>query len=157
MLFDSVTILLLYLFGICYNFVGCVEVQSLKDSSARPWSRCWEKWAHPRPWTRPSAPLFGHLLLLKPNKGNSLLLVLRYPIDTLITSVLNVPLFTTHVLLRLLWQSSPFSGILMQLTYSLTGCHLWYVNFAGHFCVIYICRYLFKLFYVIYEILYIYF
>ena len=55
-----------------------------------------------------------------PNKGNSLLLVLRYPIPTLSTSVLNVPLFTTHYLLCLLWQSSPFSGILMQFTYSLT-------------------------------------
>ncbi len=29
-------------------------------------------------------------------------------------------MFTTHDLLRLLWQSSPFSGILMQFTYSLT-------------------------------------
>ena len=50
-----------------------VEMQSLKDSSARPWSRCWEKWARlPRPWTRPSAPLFGHLLLLKPKQREQL-------------------------------------------------------------------------------------
>ncbi len=62
----------------------------------------------------------GHLLLLKSNKRNSLLLVLRYPIVTLSTSVLNVALFTTLDLLRLLWQSSPYSGILTQLTYSLT-------------------------------------
>jgi hypothetical protein len=62
----------------------------------------------------------GHLFLLKPNKFNSLLLVLRYPIVTLSTSVLNVPLFTRHDLLCLLWQSSPYSGILTQFTYSLT-------------------------------------
>jgi hypothetical protein len=43
-----------------------------------------------------------HLLLLKPNKRNSLHLVLRYSISTLSTSVLNVPLFTTHDLLCLL-------------------------------------------------------
>jgi len=98
-----------------------VEMQSLKDSSARPWSRCWEKRARlPRPWTRPSAPYSAILLLLKPKQTDSLLLVLRYPIATLSTSVLNIPLFTTHYLLRLLWQSSPFSGILMQFTYSLT-------------------------------------
>ena len=62
----------------------------------------------------------GHLWLLKRNKRNSLLVVLRYPRATHSTSVLNVPLFTTHVLLCLLWQSSPYCGILMQFTYSLT-------------------------------------
>jgi len=39
---------------------------------------------------------------------------------TLSTSVLNDPSFITHVLLRLLWQSSPYSDILMQFTYPLT-------------------------------------
>ncbi len=40
-------------------------MQSLKNSSVRPWSRCWKiLWevgtviCAPRPWTRPSAPLF---------------------------------------------------------------------------------------------------
>jgi hypothetical protein len=39
---------------------------------------------------------------------------------TLSTSVLNDPSFTTHVLLCLLWQSSPYSDILTQFTYPLT-------------------------------------
>ncbi len=99
-------------------------MQSLKDSSARPWSRCWEKWAQLfvrlDPGLARRRHRLGHLLLLKPNKRNSLLLVLRYPIATLSTSVFNVPLFTSHVLQRLLWQSSPYSGILTQFTYSLT-------------------------------------
>jgi hypothetical protein len=105
-----------------------LRLKILKDSSPRSWSRCWEKWERLFVWLDPGLTrrchCLGHLLLLKPNKQTSLLLVLRYPINTLSTSVLKVPLFTTHDLLCLLWQSSLYSGILRELhRWEIQRCH----------------------------------
>ena len=74
-----------------------------------------------RPWplTRPSEASSRHSLLIN-IKRKVLLLVSWYPTTTLSTSVLNDPSFTTHDLLCLLCQSSPYTEILTQFTYSLT-------------------------------------
>jgi hypothetical protein len=58
-------------------------------------------------------------LLLKTN-GTIYFLYFGTQMPTLSTAVLNDPSFTTHDLLRLLWQSSPYSGILTQFRYPLT-------------------------------------
>jgi hypothetical protein len=102
------------------------RMQSLKHSSARLWSRCWKMlWevgtviCVSRPLTSPSERFSGHSLLLN-IKRKVLLLVPRYPTATLSTSVRNDPSFTTHDLLRLLCQSSPYTDILTEFTYSST-------------------------------------
>jgi hypothetical protein len=101
-----------------FVFFTSVEMQRLKDNSVWMWSRCWkyfEKWT--RSFVRLDPGLvrrrhcLGHLFLLN-RKRNNLLFVPRYPIATLSTSSLNDPSFTTHDLLFLLWQSSPYSDIL---------------------------------------------
>jgi hypothetical protein len=84
----------------------------------------------------PVGGFFTPFLSLVNRKRKILLLVPRHTTDTLSTSVLNDPSFTTHDLLRLLWQSSPNSDILTQFTYSLTSLTL--TSFVIQF--VYICQ-----------------